>query len=149
MSEAEADVRNTLNERGSRYGRFDAHARRSRALIRAAEAAPNWPLLAADQQHAVNYILDKIGRILTGDPTYQDNWHDIAGYAQLILDRLNGTGIYATSAASVNSPVVQTYQCSDFLGGCCVECGQPMGNAHLPNCRLLKDPNNPGGSAGS
>jgi hypothetical protein len=75
------------------HGRFDAHAKRSRCLIRVAEAA--WPMLACDQQHAVSYILDKIGRILTGDPDYDDNWHDIAGYAQLIVDRLHKTGAYA------------------------------------------------------
>ncbi len=25
-----------------------------------------------------------------GDPDYADSWHDIAGYAQLVADRLNG-----------------------------------------------------------
>ena len=33
-------------------------------------------------------IADKIGRILSGDPNYADNWHDIQGYAKLVEDRL-------------------------------------------------------------
>jgi len=32
----------------------------------------------------------KIGRILNGDPNWSDSWHDIAGYAQLVANRLNG-----------------------------------------------------------
>jgi len=47
--------------------------------------------LAHDQQEALDMICHKIGRILNGDPDYADNWHDIAGYAQLVADRLNGT----------------------------------------------------------
>jgi hypothetical protein len=33
-------------------------------------------------------IAHKIGRILNGDPNYADSWIDIAGYAQLVADRL-------------------------------------------------------------
>ena len=35
-------------------------------------------------------IQHKIGRILNGDPNYDDNWKDIAGYSKLIADELNG-----------------------------------------------------------
>ena len=35
-------------------------------------------------------IQHKIGRILNGDPNYDDNWRDICGYSQLVLDELNG-----------------------------------------------------------
>jgi len=37
-------------------------------------------------------ILHKIARIVNGDPDYTDSWHDIAGYAKLVEDRLNGIG---------------------------------------------------------
>jgi hypothetical protein len=36
-------------------------------------------------------IVHKIGRILNGDPNYDDSWADIAGYAQLVVKELNGT----------------------------------------------------------
>jgi hypothetical protein len=35
-------------------------------------------------------ICHKIARILNGDPNYADSWVDIAGYAQLVADRLLG-----------------------------------------------------------
>jgi hypothetical protein len=35
-------------------------------------------------------ICHKIGRIVNGDPDYFDSWIDVAGYAQLVADRLNG-----------------------------------------------------------
>lgn len=46
--------------------------------------------LADDQQEALDMIFHKVGRIVNGDPDYADSWHDIAGYAKLIDDRLNG-----------------------------------------------------------
>jgi hypothetical protein len=35
-------------------------------------------------------IMHKVARILNGDPNYADNWIDIAGYATLVADRLEG-----------------------------------------------------------
>lgn len=31
----------------------------------------------------------KISRVVNGDPFYEDNWVDIAGYAQLVVNQLN------------------------------------------------------------
>lgn len=90
-----AKLSETLADRKPRYGRFDHHAARARAFINVAEASANWNKLPPDTQHATCYILDKLARALEGDPDYSDNWHDIAGYATLIEDRLNGTGSYA------------------------------------------------------
>ena len=46
--------------------------------------------LDADQWEALDMILHKIARIANGDPNYADSWIDIAGYAKLISDRLEG-----------------------------------------------------------
>ena len=46
--------------------------------------------LAADQIEALDMIFHKIGRIINGDPDYVDSWVDIAGYAKLVADRLQG-----------------------------------------------------------
>ena len=51
---------------------------------------PNWIALNDDMVEALEMIAHKIGRILNGDPAYADSWVDIAGYAQLVADRLNG-----------------------------------------------------------
>lgn len=41
-----------------------------------------------DQKEALSMIFSKIARILNGDPDHIDSWHDIAGYATLVEDRL-------------------------------------------------------------
>jgi len=46
--------------------------------------------LAADQREALEMIAHKIARIINGDPNYADSWVDIAGYAKLVSDRLEG-----------------------------------------------------------
>lgn len=43
---------------------------------------------AADQIEAIEMIFLKISRVINGDPDYKDSWVDIAGYAQLIVNRL-------------------------------------------------------------
>ena len=48
--------------------------------------------LAPDQTEALHMIAHKIGRIINGDADYVDSWHDIAGYAQLVANRLNEQG---------------------------------------------------------
>jgi len=44
--------------------------------------------MAPDQWEALDMICSKISRIVNGDPDYDDSWVDIAGYAQLIVNRL-------------------------------------------------------------
>lgn len=82
----------TLTERGARYGKFKDHAEITQRLKLAVldHATAHQIALADDQQEALDMICHKIGRIVNGDPNYADSWHDIAGYAQLVADRLNG-----------------------------------------------------------
>lgn len=82
-------VNNTLEERGSRYGKFADHAVIAQGIQDAMRKAPKWDQLDADMKQALSVIADKIARILNGDPFYGDNWHDVQGYAKLIEDRIN------------------------------------------------------------
>jgi len=129
-----ADVRETLNERGSRYGRFDSHANIADTLIITMQAWPGWMKLQSDQRQALRVIADKIARILNGDPNYVDNWLDIAGYATLIVDRLNGTGIYAAAEDDYDS-LVQPVEATDHHR--CPDCFAWVGDAHAPDCATL------------
>jgi hypothetical protein len=79
-----------LNERGSRYGSFIKHAVITQRLKAVMSDTDNWIALNDDMVEALEMIAHKIGRILNGDPAYADSWVDIAGYAQLVADRLNG-----------------------------------------------------------
>lgn len=89
------DTRNVdelLAERGSRYGTFADHAEVSQVLKAMIEDNLNRrnKSLAFDQQEALDMICHKIARIINGDPDYADSWIDIAGYAKLVADRLQG-----------------------------------------------------------
>lgn len=81
-------VEKTLAERGSRYGDFSTHAEIAQNLQDGMRRAEGWSRLSPVQKQALTVIADKIGRILSGDPNYDDNWHDIQGYAKLVEDRL-------------------------------------------------------------
>jgi hypothetical protein len=85
-------VTETLTERGTKYGPFLGHALVTQDLkaVIVAHLKERDKQLAADQQEALDMICHKIGRIINGDPDYDDSWIDIAGYAQLVADRLRG-----------------------------------------------------------
>lgn len=87
-------ITETLTERGSRYGMFKDHAQLSQNLkdiIRQHMGPQKWDALADDQKESLEMICHKIARIGNGDPDYTDSWVDIAGYAKLVSDRLEGT----------------------------------------------------------
>lgn len=77
-------------ERGSRYGKFKDGAEIMQSLKDTMRDVDGWNNLTASQKEALDMIQHKIGRILNGDPTYDDSWKDIAGYATLIVNELNG-----------------------------------------------------------
>ena len=81
----------TLSERGSRYGIFASHAKITQDLKSIMRRTPGWERLRDSQKEALEMNAHKIGRILNGDPDYDDSWVDIAGYAQLVVKELNGT----------------------------------------------------------
>lgn len=80
-----------LDERGKRYGEFSGHAEITQELKRVMQTTRNWhEKLSDSHREALEMIQHKIGRILNGDPNYADSWVDIAGYAQLVSDELQG-----------------------------------------------------------
>lgn len=89
-----SSVEATLAQRGTRYGDFSDHARLCQRIKTAMmthtnkDSSRGWDRLSDVQRQALDVIADKIARILTGDPDYDDNWHDIQGYAKLVEDRL-------------------------------------------------------------
>lgn len=86
------NIENTLTERGNRYGTFTGHAEVTQGLKRfmANELAKRNKVLTDTQWEALEMVAHKIGRIINGDPNYADSWIDIAGYAKLVADELEG-----------------------------------------------------------
>ena len=85
-------VDETLDARAVEYGKFIEGAEVMQMLKRVVQNALNNrdKTLAHDQAEALDMIIHKIGRIINGNPDVGDHWLDIAGYAQLVADRLNG-----------------------------------------------------------
>ena len=85
-------VNDILEQRGSRYGDFKTHADITQTL----KAVKNLYVkslnkgLNPSQHESLDMIFHKIGRIINGDPNYVDSWVDIAGYAQLVVNQLEG-----------------------------------------------------------
>lgn len=123
------EIEATLKERGDRYGKFEDHAKLCQGLKDLMQnfRLPNqggevwktqWEKLAPDQKQALEVIMDKVARILNGDPNYLDNWHDIQGYAKLVEDRLKGeapscpdkeTQVKCLQRTKLQSPVAGCY----------------------------------------
>lgn len=79
-----------ITERGTRYGKFKDGADIMQSLKDTMRDVDGWNNLTTSQKEALDMIQHKVGRILNGDPTYDDSWKDIAGYATLIVNELNG-----------------------------------------------------------
>ena len=90
MYEDEVDA--TLDARAVDYGKFIEGAEVMQMLKRVVLNALNNrdKTLAHDQAEALDMIIHKIGRIVNGNPDVVDHWLDIAGYAKLVADRLEG-----------------------------------------------------------
>lgn len=81
-------VMDTLADRGDVYGSFHGNSFMSQELKSTLHSSTGWPRLSDVQKEALELMCTKIGRIMTGDPSFVDNWHDIAGYAQLVEESL-------------------------------------------------------------
>lgn len=76
-----SDLSVTLVERGNAYGDFSEMASVAQQLKH---------MLVTDQmsdvqKESMEMICTKLARIAIGDPDHLDSWHDIAGYAQLVV----------------------------------------------------------------
>ena len=110
-----ASTEETLKERGERYGKFTGHAEITQKLkatmLQGVHMHPETTervksrvaKMQHDQIECLEMIAHKIGRILNGDPNYGDSWRDIAGYATLVADRLEGVTKSQDSQESVKA----------------------------------------------
>lgn len=77
------DIQSTLKQRGTNYGEF-ADTAAAAQEIKNIFAAYDYQSRQSHHNEALDMIATKLARIITGDPDYSDNWHDIAGYATLV-----------------------------------------------------------------
>jgi hypothetical protein len=88
----ETDIDGTLDERAQDYGKFKDGAALMQGIKRllADHARAHDKTFADDQWEALEMIVHKMARIVNGNPDKVDSWTDIAGYAKLVADRLQG-----------------------------------------------------------
>lgn len=79
-----------LAQRAKSYGDFKRLAKIAEDVKTVMVLTPNWPRLRPQQRESLSMIAHKIARILNGDSEARDSWEDIAGYAQLIVNELEG-----------------------------------------------------------
>ena len=82
------DLNKTLSKRGTSYGDFTYNAFVAQQLKDTVRTGRAWVNATDAQREAIDMILSKISRLVTGDPAHKDSWHDIQGYAKLAEDRL-------------------------------------------------------------
>jgi transposase-like protein len=85
-------VGKVLDARAEQYGSFMQSSDttiRIKGIMHNA-VARNAVHLYPDQLQALDMIATKLSRIVHGNPNHLDSWIDIAGYATLVADRLQG-----------------------------------------------------------
>jgi hypothetical protein len=87
------DINALLAKREKTHGNYMMHAVITQNLKRIMRnhIADLDRRLEHDMQETLDMIAHKIGRIIAGNPGEPDHWRDIAGYAQLVANRLEST----------------------------------------------------------
>lgn len=83
-------TKDLISDRGKDYGPFSTHAKYTWDIKDVYHSSAKWGSLSKPQREALDMIAHKIGRILNGNPNISDHWADIAGYARLVADILEG-----------------------------------------------------------
>lgn len=88
------EIEKVLEERKKTHGEYSDHAMYAQAIkavitkARLDRKRRGQTPLSAIMIESLEMNAHKIGRILAGDPTVNDHWDDIAGYAKLVSERL-------------------------------------------------------------
>jgi hypothetical protein len=94
-TQAPDSVDKLLAERGKSYGSFASLAKTAQEFksLLYRELGSRNKRLADDQAEALEMIIHKIARIINGNADIADHYLDIAGYAKLVGERLQGRSL--------------------------------------------------------
>lgn len=81
-------IEEVLNQRQTTYGSFTKNAEISQMLKYFMAQGTNYKQMPMAHREALEMIVHKIARIVNGDPNYIDNWIDICGYSQLVIEEI-------------------------------------------------------------
>ena len=87
-------INQILQERQKTHGEFKRHAfiaqNFKECLDDAISNFDEYDDICSFHREALEMILHKMARILAGNPNYIDHWNDISGYAQCVVNILEG-----------------------------------------------------------
>jgi hypothetical protein len=78
----------TLESREAQYGAFENNSRVSQSIKEAFRSSKAWHMHRSDVRESLEMIANKLSRILSTPVEKADSWHDIAGYATLVEQRI-------------------------------------------------------------
>jgi hypothetical protein len=81
------DIKNILAERGKTHGDFTDNAEVAQTLKAVLREGANWQMRSPVEREAMEMICHKLARWVSAPISHPDNAADIAGYAQLVVDR--------------------------------------------------------------
>jgi hypothetical protein len=79
------DVNDTLSTREGQYGQYKIVSQISQDIKKIMRQSPNYYVMPDYARESLDMIANKMARILNGNYYLNDSWHDIGGYAALVV----------------------------------------------------------------
>jgi hypothetical protein len=77
-----------LEDRRETHGDFTEDAEMAQRLKNIIRQGRNWTHLHTFEAEALDNMMTKVARILSGNPHYPDHWRDLQGFPRLVEERL-------------------------------------------------------------
>lgn len=79
------EISETLSTRESQYGQYKTVSQISQDIKKIMRQSPNYYTMPDYARESLDMIANKMARILNGNYYLNDSWHDIGGYAALVV----------------------------------------------------------------
>ena len=79
------EINDTLATREKTYGQYKTVSQISQDIKKVMRQSPNYYIMPDYARESLDMIANKMARILNGNYYLNDSWHDIGGYAALVV----------------------------------------------------------------
>ena len=79
------EINETLSTREGQYGQYRVVSEISQNIKAIMKDSPNYKMMPTYMKESLDMIANKMARILNGNYYLNDSWHDIGGYAALVV----------------------------------------------------------------
>ena len=79
------EISETLSTREGQYGQYKTVSQISQDIKKIMRQSPNYYTMPDYARESLDMIANKMARILNGNYYLNDSWHDIGGYAALVV----------------------------------------------------------------